>query len=183
MTTNISRRGTTEYREYYRFRRDGLFVLTRVSPDDITVDGQYVGSDRVLGIGTLVQTLTKMMAFAAALAHEYSDKTEAIISVARLANHKLLDDLADRPLTLGDIEPAHQDVVTTEFSGSAELFESEWRDFAADAISKCLRALNYPAMPNVTRETVRQLQSTKYGAYVCRKEADAAGDRDTRNGQ
>jgi hypothetical protein len=24
---------------------------------------------------------------------------------------------------------------------------------------------------------------TKYGAYVCRKEADAAGDRDTRNGQ
>jgi hypothetical protein len=24
---------------------------------------------------------------------------------------------------------------------------------------------------------------TKHGAYVCRKEADAAGDRDTRNGQ
>jgi hypothetical protein len=24
---------------------------------------------------------------------------------------------------------------------------------------------------------------TKSGAYVCRKEADAAGDRDTRNGQ
>ena len=24
---------------------------------------------------------------------------------------------------------------------------------------------------------------TKYGAYVCRKEADACGDRDTRNGQ
>jgi hypothetical protein len=24
---------------------------------------------------------------------------------------------------------------------------------------------------------------TKYGAYVCRKEADTAGDRDTRNGQ
>jgi len=24
---------------------------------------------------------------------------------------------------------------------------------------------------------------TKYGAYVCRKEANAAGDRDTRNGQ
>jgi hypothetical protein len=24
---------------------------------------------------------------------------------------------------------------------------------------------------------------TKRGAYVCRKEADAAGDRDTRNGQ
>lgn len=24
---------------------------------------------------------------------------------------------------------------------------------------------------------------TRHGAYVCRKEADAAGDRDTRNGQ
>jgi hypothetical protein len=24
---------------------------------------------------------------------------------------------------------------------------------------------------------------TKHGAYICRKEADAAGDRDTRNGQ
>ncbi len=24
---------------------------------------------------------------------------------------------------------------------------------------------------------------TKHGAYVCKKEADAAGDRDTRNGQ
>jgi hypothetical protein len=24
---------------------------------------------------------------------------------------------------------------------------------------------------------------TKHGAYVCRKEADAVGDRDTRNGQ
>jgi hypothetical protein len=25
--------------------------------------------------------------------------------------------------------------------------------------------------------------NTRHGAYVCRKEADAAGDRDTRNGQ
>jgi hypothetical protein len=30
---------------------------------------------------------------------------------------------------------------------------------------------------------MRWYGKTKYGAYVCRKEADAAGDRDTRNGQ
>jgi len=30
---------------------------------------------------------------------------------------------------------------------------------------------------------MRWYGNTKQGAYVCRKEADAAGDRDTRNGQ
>ncbi len=30
---------------------------------------------------------------------------------------------------------------------------------------------------------MRWYGNTRYGAYVCRKEADAAGDRDTRNGQ
>ena len=30
---------------------------------------------------------------------------------------------------------------------------------------------------------MRWYGNTKEGAYVCRKEADAAGDRDTRNGQ
>ncbi len=30
---------------------------------------------------------------------------------------------------------------------------------------------------------MRWYGKTKHGAYVCRKEADAAGDRDTRNGQ
>lgn len=30
---------------------------------------------------------------------------------------------------------------------------------------------------------MRWYGNTKAGAYVCRKEADAAGDRDTRNGQ
>jgi len=30
---------------------------------------------------------------------------------------------------------------------------------------------------------MRWYGNTKHGAYVCRKEADAAGDRDTRNGQ
>src|ERR1700736_6267909 len=30
---------------------------------------------------------------------------------------------------------------------------------------------------------MRWYGNTKSGAYVCRKEADAAGDRDTRNGQ
>jgi len=30
---------------------------------------------------------------------------------------------------------------------------------------------------------MRWYGNTKHGAYVCRREADAAGDRDTRNGQ
>jgi hypothetical protein len=30
---------------------------------------------------------------------------------------------------------------------------------------------------------MRWYGNTKHGAYVCRKEADGAGDRDTRNGQ
>ena len=30
---------------------------------------------------------------------------------------------------------------------------------------------------------MRWYGTTKHGAYVCRKEADGAGDRDTRNGQ
>lgn len=30
---------------------------------------------------------------------------------------------------------------------------------------------------------MRWYGKTKHGAYVCKKEADAAGDRDTRNGQ
>jgi hypothetical protein len=30
---------------------------------------------------------------------------------------------------------------------------------------------------------MRWYGNTKHGAFVCRKEADAAGDRDTRNGQ
>ena len=30
---------------------------------------------------------------------------------------------------------------------------------------------------------MRWYGKTKHGAYVCRKEADAAGDRDTRNGE
>lgn len=30
---------------------------------------------------------------------------------------------------------------------------------------------------------MRWFGKTKHGAYVCRREADAAGDRDTRNGQ
>ncbi len=30
---------------------------------------------------------------------------------------------------------------------------------------------------------MRWYGNTRHGAYVCRKEADAAGDRDTRNGQ
>jgi len=33
------------------------------------------------------------------------------------------------------------------------------------------------------KKGMRWYGRTKHGAYVCRKEADAAGDRDTRNGQ
>ncbi len=147
-----------EYREYYRLRRDGLFVLTRVSPDDIGDDRQYRDMDRFIGFVTLVATLTKMMLFAAALACEYNDQTTASVRVCGLAHHKLVDDLADRPLILGDIQVAYQDVVTAAFSGSPEEFEKEKNEWAVDAIAKCLRALNYPAVTDSIKTVVRQYQ-------------------------
>jgi hypothetical protein len=85
------------------------------------------------------------MLFAAALARQYSDETTASIYVRGLMNHRLVDDLADKPLMLGNIRPAHQDVARSDFNGSPGEFEERKLEWAADSIAQCLRALNYPA--------------------------------------
>lgn len=59
-------------------------------------------------------------------------------------------------------------------------------DTEAEAQSRCPRDvvvwLNIPT--HIYHEKgMRWYGRTKHGAYVCKKEADAAGDRDTRNGQ
>lgn len=146
-------------REYYRFRRDGLFVFVCASPDDIGEDLQYRQQDRYIGFGTLVATLTNLMLFAAALARQYGDETTASISVRGLMNHRLVDDLADKPLTLASIRPAHQDVVGLDFRGSPGEFEQRKLEWAAETIAQCLRALNYPATAAVAKEQVRVLQA------------------------
>jgi hypothetical protein len=157
--TTLLRDGSRpEYREYYRFRRDGLFVLVRASPDDIDEHRQYRDSDRYIGFATLVATLTKMAAFAAALTKACADDTTATICVSGLANHILVDDTADHALTLGTLQVSHQERIVSEFAGSSGQFQEGWREWAVEAIAKCLRALNYPENSEVTKATVRNFQ-------------------------
>jgi hypothetical protein len=146
-----------EYREYYRFRRNGLFVLARVSPDDIDEHRQYRAIDPVIGFGTLVSTLTKMMGFAAALAKEFRVDTRAFIIVSGLGNHRLLDDLADHALTLGDIKVAHQSTVQAEFTGSPATFKRERVEWTSEVVSRCLRALNFPETTKIAKNTAKRL--------------------------
>jgi hypothetical protein len=66
-------------------------------------------------------------------------------------------------------------------SGSLQLFESE-----SAAQRHCPRDVVVWLNTNsgiYHEKGMRWYGNTKAGAYVCRKEADAAGDRDTRNGQ
>ena len=147
-----------EYREYYRFRRNGLFVLTRVSPDDIDEGRQYRAQDRFIGFGTLVSTLTKMISFAAALANVYNVETTATVGVTGLANHRLVVDFSDGTLTFGELRVAHQDFVKAVYTDNPERFEQNKMEWAADAILKCLRALNYPATPKIAKTTVKAFQ-------------------------
>lgn len=65
--------------------------------------------------------------------------------------------------------------------GSLQLFSSE-----TAAQAHCPRDLVVWLNTNsgiYHEKGMRWYGNTKSGAYVCRKEADAAGDRDTRNGQ
>jgi hypothetical protein len=66
-------------------------------------------------------------------------------------------------------------------SGSLQLFASE-----ATAQAHCPKDTVVWLNTNsgiYHEKGMRWYGTTKHGAYVCRKEADAAGDRDTRNGQ
>ena len=66
-------------------------------------------------------------------------------------------------------------------SGSLQLFENE-----SAAQRHCPRDIVVWLNTNsgiYHEKGMRWYGNTKAGAYVCRREADAAGDRDTRNGQ
>jgi hypothetical protein len=66
-------------------------------------------------------------------------------------------------------------------SGSLQLFASE---FAAQGHCPKDQVVWLNTNSGIYHEKgMRWYGNTKAGAYVCRREADAAGDRDTRNGQ
>jgi len=151
--------GPHQYREYYRFRRDGLFVGVQVSPDDIKDDRQYRESDRFIGFSTLVATLTRMGRFAAALAKAYDEETRVEIRLSGLANHRLVDDTADQMLVLGNLPVAHEDRVERSLICNASKAQGEIADWSVSVISECLRLLNYPYTTDITSQTVRNFQA------------------------
>lgn len=158
VTTYPRADGPWQYREYYRFRHNGLFVATQVSPDDIKEDRQYRESDRYIGFATLVGILTRMGGFAAALTQLLRTEMRATLFVYGLANHRIVDDTAERSLTIGDVPVAHEDRVVDEFVGGPTRFEQDNRLWSARAITRCLRLLNYPATSEVTEATVKRYQ-------------------------
>jgi hypothetical protein len=158
VTTYPGADGPRQYREYYRFRHDGLFVATEVSPDDIKEDRQYRESDRYIGFTTLVGTLTRMGMFASALVRLMGTEMKATFFVYGLANHRVIDDTADRGLAMGNVLPAHEDRVVVEFTGEPPRFEKENQLWSARVITHCLRLLNFPATNAVIEATVRRYQ-------------------------
>ena len=60
---------------------------------------------------------------------------------------------------LGDMQVAHQDLVTSRFTGSPEDFAEHQKEWGADALTKVLRALNFPATREVTKAAVMQVQN------------------------
>jgi hypothetical protein len=83
------------------------------------------------------------------------------------------------------LAPTHPTLATTKaptiVAGDLRLFDTEeaaQRHCPKDQVVW----LNFPS--GIYHEKgMRWYGRTKHGAYVCRKEAEAAGDRDTKNGQ
>ena len=77
--------------------------------------------------------------------------------------------------------PRHHVTTSSVSSGSLQLFSSE-----AAAQAHCPRDAVVWLNTNsgiYHEKGMRWYGNTKVGAYVCKGEADGAGDRDTRNGQ
>lgn len=72
-------------------------------------------------------------------------------------------------------------VAAAPAQGSLQLFDTE--DAAQKHCPKDQVVWLNTASGIYHEKGMRWYGRTKRGAYVCRKEADAAGDRDTRNGQ
>lgn len=87
-------------------------------------------------------------------------------------------------LLLGFNAPAfasHKPKVAVATSGSLKMFDTE-----ASAQRHCAHDIVVwlNTKTGIYHESgMRWFGRTKQGAYVCQKEADSAGDRDTRNGQ
>ncbi len=80
----------------------------------------------------------------------------------------------DTQIAAGDVKPP----IST---GALQLFASE---SAAQAHCPSDEVVWLNTASRIYHQKgMRWYGRTKQGAYVCRKEADAAGDRDTRNGQ
>lgn len=151
--------GPRQYREYYRFRHNGLFVATQVSPDDIREDRQYRESDRYIGFTTLVGTLTRMASFAAAMTKLLNTETKTTVFVSGLAHHRLIDDTVAKTLPpLDQAKPAHESRVVEEFVANPSPSLAQHRDWAARVIARCLRLLNYPATEEYIENTVKSFQ-------------------------
>lgn len=150
--------GPRQYREYYRFRYNGLFVATEVSPDDIKEDRQYRETDRYIGFTTLVGTLTRMGAFAAALTRLLDTETKATLFVYGLANHRIVDDTVEHALTVGEVKAAHEDRVTDEFAGDPATFAREHWQWSRRVATLCLHLLNYPATNATIEKLVERYQ-------------------------
>ncbi len=83
--------------------------------------------------------------------------------------------------TVASASKHHTTASTPVTTGSLQLFSSE-----SAAQAHCPRDVVVWLNTNsgiYHEKGMRWYGNTKSGAYVCRKEADAAGDRDTRNGQ
>jgi len=86
-------------------------------------------------------------------------------------------------MSVASAAPGSRAVVATASQSAAGL-----QLFAADAAAQAHCPKDQVVWLNTKsgiyhEKGMRWYGKTKHGAYVCRKEADAAGDRDTRNGQ
>jgi hypothetical protein len=98
--------------------------------------------------------------------------------VSRLAAALLAVTLLSSPALASKKKPVAQAPVT---SGSLQLFANEG---AAQRHCPRDQVVWLNTNSGIYHEKgMRWYGNTRAGAYVCRKEADAAGDRDTRNGQ
>ncbi|GEM_PF-4497704 len=146
------------YREYYRLTHDGLFVLIRISPDDINENQQYPDRDRVIRATTIIKTFTAMTLFASALASSYDEVTTTVIRFSGLLNHRFIDDTADHALGHDGAVPCHEEGTSYEFNGTPVQYQNEALGWSVRSMAQCIRLLNVPATLISIESKVRNLQ-------------------------
>lgn len=150
-----------EFREYVRIRRNGLFTLTFVSPDDIGEGRQYVGLERRIGFAALIEVLTNLARLASGFVHEFGVESAAELRVCGLGTHRLYNDTTDPTIATADLE-ADEDIVSESLCGNAETFRREADDLAARVAAEALALLNFPYADSLTKAKVRAFQGRLY---------------------